>query len=210
MRLSICALLMAVSTASMSTAQTEVIQPPELPRGQGETNAVPQRRNSTAALEERIQRLEDQLEAQSGATQSGPAIQPSLGPPPAQATVVVDNSWRYKHHNGTWWYWLPSNRWVIWSNNSWVDYDPATYASQVYRVPTYGGGYIGNSGYGYRYSTGYRHVPHVGVGLYLGGGHGHGSTHHGGHGGGHGHVGGHGGHGGGHGGHGGGHGGGHH
>ena len=222
MRVSIYALLIAVSTASASMAQTEVIQPPELPGGQGVINAVPQTPNSTAVLEERIQRLEAQLQAQSGASQSGPAIQPSVGPLPAQATVVVDNSWRYKHHNGTWWYWLPSNRWVVWSNNSWIDYDPATYATQVYRAPTYYG--YGGGGYGSRYSTGYRHAPHVGVGLYLGSGHGHGGfghvgghgghggVHighggHGGHGGGHGgHGGGHGGHGGGHGGHGGGHG----
>lgn len=191
MRLLTCALLAAWSAAGVSTAQTDVVQPPGAPEvvelGHPETA-------STAELEKRIQRLEALVETQNAATQSAAIVQPSLVAPPVQATVVVDNSWRYKRHNGSWWYWLPSKRWVVWSNNRWIDYDPATYATQVYRAPIYSG----NIGYGYRHSTGY-HAPHVGVGVYLGGGHGHGghvghSTHSHNHGGGHG---GHGSHGGG-------------
>ena len=91
MRVFIYALLTAVSTASVAMAQTEVIPPPELPGGQEVINAVPQTPNSTAVLEERIQRLEAQVEAQSEASQSGPAIQRSQGPPPAQAAVLGGN-----------------------------------------------------------------------------------------------------------------------
>lgn len=32
-----------------------------------------------------------------------------------------DNRWRYRQHDGHWWYWLPSNRWVVWSDGSWID-----------------------------------------------------------------------------------------
>jgi hypothetical protein len=37
-----------------------------------------------------------------------------------------DIQWRYKYYNGVWWYWLPDNRWVYWSNNAWQDYNPST------------------------------------------------------------------------------------
>jgi hypothetical protein len=31
------------------------------------------------------------------------------------------NRWRYKHHQGRWWYWLPSERWVVWKDGRWID-----------------------------------------------------------------------------------------
>lgn len=115
-------------------------------------------------------------------------------------SVVYQQDWRFRFHNGTWWYWLPSNRWVFWSNGQWVDYDPNNYG--------YATDYGYDSGYGYNpgYSTGYRGYGGYGYGGYggviIGGGHHHhGGGYHGG-----GHSGGH--HGGGH--HGGGHHGGHH
>jgi hypothetical protein len=37
-----------------------------------------------------------------------------------------ENSWRYKYHDGRWWYWLPSERWVMWQNGRWID--PPTYS----------------------------------------------------------------------------------
>lgn len=171
--------------------------------------ALPGSSSTRETLEQRVQRLEAQLEqaqAQAGTTQveQGSA---ALAPTPA---TVVDNSWRYRQHNGTWWYWLPSNRWVYWSNGAWTNYVPGT--PIVVAAPAYGV----TSGYGYRQPYTTRHHSHyqpsigvhIGAGYGYGYGHGHGHVGHG-----HGHVGhgyGHSGHGHGYGGHGhGGHGGGH-
>jgi hypothetical protein len=41
--------------------------------------------------------------------------------------VPNELKWRYKWHNGQWWYWSPDERWMIWDKNSWSIYDPATY-----------------------------------------------------------------------------------
>jgi len=41
--------------------------------------------------------------------------------------VPNELKWRYKWHNGQWWYWSPDERWMIWDRNSWSIYDPATY-----------------------------------------------------------------------------------
>ena len=38
------------------------------------------------------------------------------------------DTWRYRQHRGLWWYWLPSEKWVIWSGGKWVPYDPARFA----------------------------------------------------------------------------------
>jgi hypothetical protein len=40
-----------------------------------------------------------------------------------------DERWRFKHQNGHWWYWLPSNQWVFWNGTTWVGYTPEVYAS---------------------------------------------------------------------------------
>jgi hypothetical protein len=37
-----------------------------------------------------------------------------------------DVSWRYKFHDGRWWYWLPSERWMMWQDGRWID--PPTYS----------------------------------------------------------------------------------
>lgn len=41
--------------------------------------------------------------------------------------VPNDLKWRYKWHQGQWWYWSPEERWMIWDKNAWTPYDPATY-----------------------------------------------------------------------------------
>jgi hypothetical protein len=38
-------------------------------------------------------------------------------------------SWRYRRHNGRWWYWLPSEQWVFWTGSEWTKYDPKTFAT---------------------------------------------------------------------------------
>lgn len=49
----------------------------------------------------------------------------------AAAAQAKDNSnqSRYRRHNGRWWYWLPSNRWVVWQNNAWTPYQPGMFAT---------------------------------------------------------------------------------
>ena len=37
--------------------------------------------------------------------------------------------WRYRWHNGQWWYWLPSNRWAIWDGNTWKPHNPTRYSA---------------------------------------------------------------------------------
>jgi len=58
--------------------------------------------------------------------------------------------WRYKYYNGQWWYWVPSNRWMIYTDGHWVDYDRKTYR----RPLAYDRGYDRYDGR--RYSSGYR------------------------------------------------------
>jgi hypothetical protein len=57
--------------------------------------------------------------------------------PPAQAA----DAWRFRRHNGAWWYWLPSNRWVYWTGEKWTPYRAQTYArsapTQRYRSNSY-------------------------------------------------------------------------
>lgn len=42
----------------------------------------------------------------------------ATGNSPAQS-----GAWRYKYHNGRWWYWLPSNSWVFYQNQRWIPYN---------------------------------------------------------------------------------------
>lgn len=44
-----------------------------------------------------------------------------------QTQGAVKDRWRYTFHNGEWWYWLPTNRWVYWRNDRWNTYVPQTY-----------------------------------------------------------------------------------
>jgi hypothetical protein len=83
----------------------------------------------------------------------------------ANAGVAANQSgdrWRYRWHNGAWWYWTPENRWVYRNGNEWINYQPAVtvvpdtgYSSP----PAYGYYQSTANGYypgPYRYTTGYR------------------------------------------------------
>ncbi|HUY31618.1 MAG TPA: hypothetical protein VMV69_02485 [Pirellulales bacterium] len=37
------------------------------------------------------------------------------------------SQWRYRRHNGHWWYWLASHRWAWWTGSEWKVYDKAGY-----------------------------------------------------------------------------------
>lgn len=59
--------------------------------------------------------------------------------------------WRYARHGGRWWYWTPSNRWVVWLGGRWVPYRVGIFSSRGYG---YGrGGYWNGPS---RYRMGYR------------------------------------------------------
>ncbi len=63
----------------------------------------------------------------SGTTPSLPS-ESSLAPSNTPNNNVPNElKWRYKWHNGQWWYWSPDERWMIWDKNSWSVYDAATY-----------------------------------------------------------------------------------
>lgn len=101
-----------------------------------------------------------------------------VGPAGAGVNVNVDgardngpagNRWRYRWHNGAWWYWTARNAWVIYQNGQWVPYETyvstqPTYSDPTYSDPNYSGGstYYGNAYYGpnyygpRRYYSGYR------------------------------------------------------
>jgi hypothetical protein len=64
------------------------------------------------------------------------------------------DDWRYKYHNGRWWYYQPSNSWVIWNGNTWIPHSQfreyRTGYRGYYRGPGYDGRYY-NRGYDGRY-----------------------------------------------------------
>jgi len=63
-------------------------------------------------------------------------------------------NWRYKFHNGHWWYWMPNNTWVFWNGSSWTAYSPDAYNNFYSSQPqTYSNGY-GYAGGGQQYSNG--------------------------------------------------------
>ena len=76
-----------------------------------------------------------------------PAAPQTRKTPSAAAAVdqksgpATGEKWRFRQHQGLWWYWLPSEKWVYWSDGKWVNYDPQTYsqlhASRKNRVYSY-------------------------------------------------------------------------
>lgn len=73
--------------------------------------------------------------------------------PDTETTNPSGEKWRFRQHEGLWWYWLPSEKWVYWHEGKWVPYDAAEYAelrrSQPSRRYTYfrGGGKQSTNGY---------------------------------------------------------------
>jgi hypothetical protein len=39
------------------------------------------------------------------------------------AYVPAAPNWRYRWHEGRWWYWMPSERWMVHNGDRWVDYN---------------------------------------------------------------------------------------
>ncbi len=47
---------------------------------------------------------------------------PRTDPGAKEGAQPSGERWRYRWHNGQWWYWLPNNRWVFWNGYSWLPY----------------------------------------------------------------------------------------
>jgi hypothetical protein len=81
--------------------------------------AAPAARNYDTGTDDATEQQLD--EGAANASQDAPAANP--------------NAWRYKRVKGQWLYLLPSNRWVIWTDNKWMPYDPATMGRTSPAVP---------------------------------------------------------------------------
>lgn len=44
----------------------------------------------------------------------------------ATERIADDSSWRYRFHQGRWWYWRSSNSWAVYDQNRWVPYQART------------------------------------------------------------------------------------
>lgn len=63
---------------------------------------------------------------QASPTREGSAEAVAEADPPEQvpAGQPQGQRWRYRFYHGRWWYWLPSERWVIWNGEKWIDHQP--------------------------------------------------------------------------------------
>jgi hypothetical protein len=92
------------------------------------------------------------------AQESNPAADSSpnleAGAAAATTTKAEDNQWRYKWHNGQWWYWMPGKYWVYRENDRWVVYDARSYRSPRQIASYQVGGGSRNYGRNYSYDMG--------------------------------------------------------
>jgi hypothetical protein len=115
---------------------------------------------------ERIERRLEQIEKRLERSESEAVVVEQEPPSLPEATSVGDSS-RYRNYGGVWWYLLPSNRWVYWSNGQWMDFVPTTQPPPpIYQpiepaygyVPSYSSyGYVPSHGSYYGYSSYPRH-----------------------------------------------------
>lgn len=69
---------------------------------------------------------------QSRLARSPEAKKVSRPPQTTAERTANDQSWRYRYHQGRWWYWRPSNSWAVYEQNRWVSYQ-ARGAARYYR-----------------------------------------------------------------------------
>lgn len=62
------------------------------------------------------------------------AIQHGDSPQKTQS-MWAGQSWRYRYHQGRWWYWRPSNSWAVYEQNRWVPYQSLSSARRDHRNP---------------------------------------------------------------------------
>jgi hypothetical protein len=103
----------------------------------------------------------------------------------AGADLNGPDGWRYRWHNGRWWYWLPESRWMYWDNDHWADCGANAYvagytpqSADVGRSTPHTSNYTPYSdSYTPSYGTGYRtsvSPDYYGTGSWPGWGWGHG------------------------------------
>lgn len=110
--------------------------------------------------------------ADNGAAQPNVALEVSPGQYETRAgfgpaNLAGPDGWRYRWHEGRWWYWLPDGRWVFWNTDRWIDsvsgmsYGTAYTAGYASTYPPYSYGYVEpySSAYGTPYHSGYRAGP---------------------------------------------------
>lgn len=105
--------------------------------------------------------------AQQGGAVQGQVTTPGGANVPGNVAAsgpVQDNQWRYRWHNGRWWYWTPANNWVVYLNNAWRPYTPGMFDSGYFGTSNSGTYYTPYSGYRYYspYGYSYRSYPYYG------------------------------------------------
>jgi hypothetical protein len=123
-----------------------------------------------AGLNAQQQLQADGTNGLAGQTNVGANVNAGVANANVMATNDANARWRFRQHNGEWWYWTPRNTWMYHRNGNWVAYDQATYTVPQVFVPRTTYGYRGDAGlyysqpmyrgYGYsddfRYRSGYR------------------------------------------------------
>jgi hypothetical protein len=80
-----------------------------------------------------IQREQRRIDRNDPSGNQAPAVQPNgkvtVSPYATDATPNMQfpaspDQWRYRNQNGQWWYYTPSNAWMIWDGNRWVANTP--------------------------------------------------------------------------------------
>jgi hypothetical protein len=78
------------------------------------------------ALPSNTQRNRNQTNQTNGDAQAQTSVQ---GDDSTRQSNNRSNAWRYRWHNGEWWYWHPEQYWLIRRNGQWSRYDRNTYQS---------------------------------------------------------------------------------
>ena len=56
-----------------------------------------------------------------------PAVRRSQQDSKRSPLTPSDTGWRYRFHNGHWWYWREDGSWAYWTGSQWYRYAPQSY-----------------------------------------------------------------------------------
>ncbi len=54
----------------------------------------------------------------------------------AGLSSTAPDAWRYRWNDGRWWYWMPEQKWMMWTGSAWVPYDQFSGSSSSSRSST--------------------------------------------------------------------------